>query len=147
MAAVVAVVMLGSCTHNNGDIGDWFGTWRVTSIEVDNQPVENYGGGLFWMFQNDLICLSYTTEGMYHNYSRCWGRWAEEGNTLTFDFSYTSTEDEYKSYYEPQKESYFIDGVNRMTMTERKSNSMTLQMLRYNSDGSESVIVYKIHKQ
>ena len=29
------MVTLSSCTHNNGDIGPYFGTWKLLSINVD----------------------------------------------------------------------------------------------------------------
>ena len=36
--AVVALLMLGSCSKNNGDIGYWFGLWHVDAIEVNGEP-------------------------------------------------------------------------------------------------------------
>ena len=30
MILLAALLVVASCTTNNGDIGPWFGTWRVT---------------------------------------------------------------------------------------------------------------------
>jgi hypothetical protein len=144
--AIIAVVMLGSCTHNNGYIGDWFGTWHVTSIEIDGTPVEDYNGGVFFMFQNDLICVTDIEDSMYHNAARSWGRWSEDSNGLTLDFSYTSTESEYAGAYVPQPASYLEDGVNHLTISDRTSREMTLRMIRYIGD-DERIITYHIQKQ
>ena len=32
---MLSMAALSSCTHNNGDIGPYFGTWKMLSIEVD----------------------------------------------------------------------------------------------------------------
>jgi hypothetical protein len=145
-AAIIAVALFGSCTHNNGYIGDWFGVWRVTSIDIDGTPVEDYNGGVFFMFQNDLICVTDREDYMYHNAARSWGRWSEDSNGLTLDFSYTSTDENYAGYYVPEPASYLEDGVNHLTISDRTSKSMTLRLIRY-IDSDEHIITYKLHKQ
>ena len=35
---------MSGCTHNNGDIGPWFGTWQVTGIDADGAPLAEYDG-------------------------------------------------------------------------------------------------------
>jgi hypothetical protein len=144
-AAIIAVALFGSCTHNNGYIGDWFGVWRVTSIDIDGTPVEDYNGGVFFMFQNDLICVTDREDYMYHNAAR-WGRWSEDSNGLTLDFSYTSTDENYAGYYVPEPASYLEDGVNHLTISDRTSKSMTLRLIRYIGD-DERIVTYKLHKQ
>ena len=49
---VLAVyVMSAGCTRNNGDIGDWFGTWQMTEISVNGVAVGNYEKNIFWQFR------------------------------------------------------------------------------------------------
>ena len=49
IAAVVMTAISGSCTHNNGDIGPWFGEWKLTSIEIDGSPDAAYKANTFWV--------------------------------------------------------------------------------------------------
>ena len=44
-----------SCTHNNGDIGVWFGLWKVTSVEVDGSADRKYKGNMYFSFQNTPV--------------------------------------------------------------------------------------------
>lgn len=70
------LLTLASCTHNNGDIGPLFGQWKVTSIDIDEKPMEDYKGNLFFSFQNDVV-LVYGT----------YGQWIQTGNSIDFIFS------------------------------------------------------------
>ncbi len=52
--AVCALILslLSSCRMNNGDIGDFFGTWYMESMTVDGEPnPELPHERLFWSFQ------------------------------------------------------------------------------------------------
>ena len=51
---VVAIVLtiVAACTKNNGDIGVWFGLWKVTSVEVDGSADRKYKGNVYAGSQN-----------------------------------------------------------------------------------------------
>lgn len=54
---ILSILMLAfsSCTHNDGDIGILFGTWKVTSVTINDRPMDSYSGGMFFAFQNDVV--------------------------------------------------------------------------------------------
>lgn len=81
-------LVLNGCTHNNGDIGPLFGSWRMTAMTVDGQPVEGYEGNVFWMFQNSVVCMREVLP--HHETDERWGewRWADK-NTLLLNFSHS----------------------------------------------------------
>ena len=35
--ALLLVIVATACTHNDGDIGPWFGLWRVERLTVDGK--------------------------------------------------------------------------------------------------------------
>ena len=97
MLAVFAMVMAG-CTRNNGDIGDWFGIWHMTSVDADGKPVESYEGNIFWKFQNNIINLVKVETGEgEHGRDDCWGTWEESGNRLLLNFTYSDDENSVES--------------------------------------------------
>ncbi len=89
IAVLMWVLQLGlsGCTHNNGDIGPWFGAWVLDSIEIDGQPDDTYGRNIFWSFQNEVIKIS--VQHPYGGVSDHFGTWAEEGKTLQLNFTHT----------------------------------------------------------
>lgn len=81
--AVAFSLMLSSCTHNNGDIGIWFGTWHVEKITHadSDEPVASYHGTHFMQFQSSVIRIVATDS--LHNYEQSFGTWeADEANHL-----------------------------------------------------------------
>ena len=87
-AAVVAALLSG-CTRNNGDIGDWFGTWQMTELAVDGEPLPSYQDDIFWKFQNNVIELIKVQTGLgEHGYDGRWGTWEEDGDRLLLRFDY-----------------------------------------------------------
>ena len=39
---IFVVLSFCGCTHNNGDIGPWFGQWKVERIDKDGMPDPDY---------------------------------------------------------------------------------------------------------
>ena len=52
---VLLVTLAAGCTHNNGDIGSWFGTWNVERIEIDGVAQADYQGQYFFQFSLSLL--------------------------------------------------------------------------------------------
>ena len=76
-------LILPACTHNNGDIGVWFGTWHVNAIThaASGEPVATYRGAHFMQFQNNVIRVS--ANDSLHNYEQSFGTWeADDINNL-----------------------------------------------------------------
>ncbi|MCM1518946.1 MAG: lipocalin-like domain-containing protein [Pseudoflavonifractor sp.] len=86
---LLMAVMLGGCTHNNGDIGPWFGEWKLTSITVDGVPDTDYDGNIFWAFQTTVIEMLSVDDETTADYRQRWGTWAQDGTVLTLDFTHS----------------------------------------------------------
>lgn len=54
----VASLIVG-CTHNNGDIGSKFGSWKLSTLTIDGEPDPFYEGNVFWGFQNGTLTFTY----------------------------------------------------------------------------------------
>ena len=44
--AMVLLAAAASCTTNNGDIGEWMGRWKLTSIEKNGSEMIEYADNL-----------------------------------------------------------------------------------------------------
>ncbi|MDE7387140.1 MAG: lipocalin-like domain-containing protein [Muribaculaceae bacterium] len=85
--ALVAMT-LGGCTHNNGDIGPWFGAWRVESITVDGEPRADYAPPyLIWKFQGNVTLIQVPDDEV-HVSRDMYGTWQQDGDRLTVTFGY-----------------------------------------------------------
>lgn len=85
--AIVALMSLGSCSHNDGDIGYWFGLWHLDSIEINGTPVPDYEGNTYFMFQGKVFCIRCVYE-THHAYNESYAQWQESDDhqsvTITF---------------------------------------------------------------
>ncbi|MGM9803107.1 MAG: hypothetical protein ACI308_02915 [Muribaculaceae bacterium] len=103
---LLAVMMAASCTTNNGDIGPWFGTWRVNELQCDGVAQPDYQGNLFIKFQNTVVQLVLT--GDNHTAANSYGTWQDHGEgTMTLTFA-----DEKRL---PMPDSHFTAGTNAVT--------------------------------
>ncbi len=84
-AVAMTLLLLTSCTHNNGDIGQLFGKWKLTSIVADGAPQPVYNGNIFWSFQSSTINMQVVSE--HHDVYNVFGNWRLEDEALTLDFS------------------------------------------------------------
>lgn len=81
----VVLCLLSSCTRNNGDIGELFGLWRVTSIEINGEELDNYGGTMYFAFQTTVFCQKTVIEST-HEYEDRFATWKYEGKDIVIDF-------------------------------------------------------------
>ena len=72
MVLLATLLVLGSCTRNHGDIGPWFGTWHVESINVDGAPV-TVEGDYFFQFQSKVFRVSQV--GGHEHLVESFGTW------------------------------------------------------------------------
>lgn len=120
LLVMLVCVMAGSCTRNDGDIGDFFGIWRVTSLTIDDEPVEEYGGTLYFMFQSSVYGQKIMDEEKQWD-DNVYASWRQEGNTLIIDFS--------DERYEPFAITGMSDGVNYVDIVSMSSKNMELSYI------------------
>ena len=130
--SLIAVLLLGSCTRNHGDIGIWFGTWHVEQITAGGTRV-NVEGDYFFQFQSKVFRVSqvYGHEQLVESF----GTWEEtDGNKMTISF--------------PDPTVYYIDmpGLethNDFTVTTTSSSDVTFT--KTTADGTP--YTYHLKKQ
>lgn len=128
----VAVLVLGACTRNHGDIGIWFGTWHVEQITAGGTPV-NVEGDYFFQFQSHVFRVSqvYGHEQTVESY----GAWQEgESGKMTIDFSDPNV------YY---IEMPGLESHNDFTVTTTSSSDVTFTK----TDATGTPYTYHLRKQ
>lgn len=120
-------VILGSCTHNNGDIGPWFGEWKLTTITVDGTPDAGYDGNIFWAFQTTVIEMLSADNETTGDYRQRWGTWAQDGTTLTLNFTHSDNDNPAGSdKYIPFPETGLPAGVSKLDIVSLSSSEIKL---------------------
>lgn len=86
LLTILATLTFVSCTHNDGDIGIWFGTWQVENITCDDgtQPSIKLDGTLFFQFQSDIATIRQVTT--MHDELVDYGSWTESDDKLDITF-------------------------------------------------------------
>lgn len=74
-----------SCTRNDGAIGPIWGTWRVTSMEINNERDDTYSGTLYFCFQSSVYCQRYVYEETYDR-SEGYASWKYVGEDILVYF-------------------------------------------------------------
>ncbi len=123
---IIGLFSLMSCTHNNGDIGEYFGTWKLTSIEVDGNVDQSYRGDIFWQFQTTVFCMRQVLP--HHDTDIRWGSWAEhDDRTLELNFSHHDDAHPAESdMYSPLPVTGLTPGINMLDIESLTSSRMAL---------------------
>lgn len=138
----IAVVLCG-CRFNNGDIGDFFGSWLLESMTVDGAEPEDFDGeSTYWEFQNNIIRISRVSS--YLDIESRWGTWIDDGSQLFLDFTH------YEDGVDPGSGQYrapeWLDmpqnEVIALTFEKRASRRMTL----WRTDALGRRVVYSLRK-
>lgn len=121
---LAACLTLSGCMQHNGNIGDWFGTWKLETITVNGAEDRSYQGNIFFQFQTDIVRIvqvdvSAPTPGR----TECFGRWEENDGILTLDFSYSA---EGINHFTPMPETLLDKGINLLTIDSQTSKKMRL---------------------
>lgn len=135
--------LLCGCTHNNGDIGVWFGTWALTSVTVDGEPGAEYANNSTWSFQNRVIKIQVEYE--HSNYHDHYGTWSQEGDNFTLDYTHTDqNEPEWSFMYKFPEHMYFgmRQGVAEMHVEHLSGKNADLKYV--NPEGQ--TVVYHLKK-
>ncbi len=86
LAYIIFLVALSGCTHNNGDIGDLFGTWRLDRIVTtadDGSVASEEVTDVFWAFQNRIIMMERVLP--YHETTKRYGTWSRQAEGAADD--------------------------------------------------------------
>lgn len=125
--AMLMTLLLSACTHHNGDIGPYFGTWKVDAITIDGNDDKEYADNMFWKFQSDVICMI-VVDDTTHSRNEYWGTWSEDGPTLTLNYTYS--DDRYQqgtSRYAPPAASHLPAGILNLRIVSQSGSEMQLE--------------------
>lgn len=137
----IAVLSVG-CTHNNGDIGDWFGTWRLEAIAVDGAPDAGYECDVLWKFQNNIIEMVRVND-VDHSYDQRFGTWSRSGNILVLNFGHhDNVYGPGEGRYAPLEGLYLQPGETELNILELSGSELRLSY----RDSEEVTVIYNLKK-
>ena len=117
---LTALLAVAACTHNNGDIGNWFGTWNIEEVAADGVAVNldpaNVGAHYFLQFQTSVVCLRH--DDTRHNGGASYGTWQENDDQFTLDFP----DEKARDVFLPG-----LDKHNTFTITSRSGNTVVME--------------------
>ena len=151
LLAVIFAACAISC-QNNGDIGRYFGTWRLESYTVDGNKVEEVTidgntvptTNVTFSFQNNIVNVVTIIDDYESYYSR-FGTWEDEGSTFVLDFTHTDATDTAPGtgqYAAPEWLGMVSDMPMHMALSGTGNKDFTLTW----NDPEGSVRVYSLHK-
>lgn len=117
--AMVLLAAAASCTTNNGDIGEWMGRWKLTSIEKNGSEMIEYADNLFFAFQSTVFEVRKV--GYFYEHDEKFGTWSDDGKgTLVISFP--------DERYKPFKELHFSQERNVLTYDKIDAKGFTLTL-------------------
>lgn len=131
-----------SCTHNNGDIGPYFGIWKLSQLTINGEEDPAYEDNIVWKFQASAISMVRVQE--YHTHFESYGTWEEVSpEELRLKFIYSDNGNpEGSPKYSPLPETHLPPGEISLTIVSLSSKRM---QLRYQAlDGT--LYGYKLEK-
>ncbi len=123
MAGISAVVV--SCTHNDGDIGAYFGTWKLEEITIDGDEDASYGRNIFWQFQSTVFCMRSVYDS--HAQENRWATWYQDSGSLYLDFTHTEDDKDGSNKYSPFPVTGLETGLNRLEIMRMSKKRMSLE--------------------
>lgn len=134
----LSVFMLSGCMHNNGDIGNYFGTWKLSTINVDGVDDPEYKENIFFQFQSDVFRL--VQNRTQNDITEYFGTWSETDNILVLKLNYKVN---------PESEVYHIPTITRLIKGDNiiavKHESNNRMIWTFSSEGQ--TIIYTLKKQ
>ena len=117
-----------SCTRNNGDIGDYFGTWKLNQISINSENDATYKGNLFWGFQSTVFMMKEVNDTT-HTKLEHWGTWEENDNKLLLDFTHSDNNNPQGSTkYSPAKATHLpANAISTLDIIKITGKEMKLQ--------------------
>ncbi len=75
-----------ACTHNNGDIGELFGTWQITGCRIADMDMR-LPGNEYISFQGTVINFRHVDEVNKTFTDHAWGNWARTNDDIAVTLS------------------------------------------------------------
>lgn len=125
---MLLIPLLWSCSHNNGDIGVWFGQYKLEQLDVDGEADEEYGGNIFWSFQNQVMMITEIDSEFDSSNTFC--RWEEKDGCLILNFDNTdySGNDSNYLYTPPEILRFSLTSPNILTIDSSHSGKIILTL-------------------
>ncbi|MBQ7942145.1 MAG: hypothetical protein IJ328_07055 [Muribaculaceae bacterium] len=120
------ISLFPSCTRNNGDIGELFGLWQVTSVTIDDNEHPEYDGVLYFAFQSSVFSQRLVNE-VTHVDDYTFASWKYQGEDIIIDFSDPD--------YLPFGFTGMQQGQNLIHISEIKDGNMTMHFI--DNEGTE----------
>lgn len=136
--SLLSVIMLSGCMHNNGDIGNYFGTWKVSTINVDGVDDPEYKENIFFQFQSDVFRL--VQNRTQNDITEYFGTWSETDNIILLKLNYKVNPE--SEVYQIPPITRLIKGDNIIAVKHERNNRM---IWTFSSDGQ--TIIYTLKKQ
>lgn len=96
---ILIAVAFSACTRNNGDIGDYFGEWRLDAMTADDHDVALYGSDAVpdpefgtalvytFAFQSNIVRINSIYD--HHDMVVAIGSWIDRGSDIEFNFTHS----------------------------------------------------------
>lgn len=125
-------LLVAGCTRHNGDIGDYFGEWRLEKMTADGVELPLYsdkdGVELYtWAFQGKLIQINVLMPR--HEGDVFIGSWREDGDILEINYSYHGIDDDTHNYRPPEALHLVSGGITRLHIDRMKDWKMVLSQV------------------
>ena len=120
---LTTLLALSSCSHNNGDIGYWFGLWHLDAIEVDGVPDDGYDGNYYFLFQGKVFCLRYVIESTHESLD-AYAQWQESDDKqyVTINF----IDNRFSPYFGDQIPLNYLSTVSTLKVDTLTSTTIVL---------------------
>lgn len=143
MLLVAVLTATVSCTQNNGDIGDWFGEWKLASIEIDGEEDEAYTGDVLWRFQNNIVEMV-VVNPVGHSHDEHYGTWSSDDKELTLNFTHSDNLNAAGTgKYAPPAQTYLPSDIVSLKVLKLSSREI---LLEYRPAPGKSII-YTLRKR
>ena len=84
-----AILSLSGCTHLDGDIGDWFGSWLLEEMLIDGEIDQNYANNKEIDYRQVMVSFQGKIFNMaYLGNREIYGSWSYAGDILTLIATY-----------------------------------------------------------
>ena len=136
---LIIALTFNACTHNNGDIGELFGTWKLQSITIEGEIDSSYDNNVLWKFQSSIMSMIRANDST-HNRLETWGTWSYANDDTQLELNFTHTDNDNpkpgSTKYSPLPETY-LPKATISTLDIIKLNNSEMILLYHSIDGKE----------
>lgn len=143
IAAIIVGLLSVSCTQNNGDIGEWFGEWKLCSIEINNELDRDYNNDVLWKFQNNIIEMV-VVNSVGHSHSEHYGTWISDAGMITLNFTHSDDLNTAgNGKYSPPQQTHLPAAIIDLKILKLSSSEIILQY----EASADCNIIYTLRKR